>query len=538
MNMKLILAAGVAAIAIASPAQADEGRARAKVQPYLQVDQSVFHDFKGNGGTYATTGVGAGVTVDVSTAMTDIGADVLVRHNFGWGRNAGDTTTLNGILRGRRVLVPNLLQIEGGALASRINTSFPGAQAVPSFGTGHSESQLYSAYVQPSLETNVGDLNVGAAYRFGFSKVDTNVSGGAANQVPLNYFDRSTNHMAQAHVGMGTHNSPLPFGWTVSGGWERDDQNRLDSRFDSKVVRGEVIVPVAPTVAVVGGVGYEKIQSSQRDVVRDVNGTPVLDANGGFQTDPASARQLTYDSSGVIWDAGVMWRPSPRTSATAQIGRRYGSMTYTGTLGWHPDDRTALSVAVFDGVQTFGRQMASTLAAMPTAFNTSRDPFSGSLGGCVFGTGASSAAGTCLNDVLQGISVGTFRSRGVNVAYTHSTGPWSYGVGGGYTARRYYAPNGLMVAANNYLARLYYLNGYAAYQIDDQSGLSGALAMNWFDQQAISPTVTNVTVTGSYYRNFSRRLMGMASLGLSSTKVEGLQSTLTGAAQVGARYAF
>jgi hypothetical protein len=50
--------------------------------------------------------------------------------------------------------------------------------------------------------------------------------------------------------------------------------------------------------------------------------------------------------------------------------------------------------------------------------------------------------------------------------------------------------------------------------------------------------VLGTGATASYYRNFGRRFSGIASLGLYSTRVDSIESSLTGAAQLGARYQF
>ena len=42
---------------------------------------------------------------------------------------------------------------------------------------------------------------------------------------------------------------------------------------------------------------------------------------------------------GLIWDAGVMWRPSRRTSLESYVGRRYGTMSYHGTFAYAPSSR-------------------------------------------------------------------------------------------------------------------------------------------------------------------------------------------------------
>ena len=93
----------------------------------------------------------------------------------------------------------------------------------------------------------------------------------------------------------------------------------------------DVVVPLGPTFAVTAGVGYERIRSSQRDLLRDGTGTPVI-VGGRPVADPNAPRLLTYDVDGMIYDGGVIWRPSPRTELQARAGRRYGSTTVVGSF--------------------------------------------------------------------------------------------------------------------------------------------------------------------------------------------------------------
>src|SRR5690606_12976733 len=118
---------------------------------------------------------------------------------------------------------------------------------------------LYSFYAGPTLVQRIGDLDIGAGYRFGYTKVDVEapalLPGGAARQ---NVFDSSTNHAAWASIGQRPGN--LPFGWQLSGGYEREDASQLDQRFEGKYARADITVPISPTVALLGGVGYEDIE--------------------------------------------------------------------------------------------------------------------------------------------------------------------------------------------------------------------------------------------------------------------------------------
>ena len=60
-------------------------------------------------------------------------------------------------------------------------------------------------------------------------------------------------------------------------------------------MRGDVTVPVGPTLALVGGVGYEDVEISSRDAVRDGDGDPVIGADGRYVTDKSAPRVIAYD---------------------------------------------------------------------------------------------------------------------------------------------------------------------------------------------------------------------------------------------------
>ncbi|KAK0338826.1 hypothetical protein LTR94_037025, partial [Friedmanniomyces endolithicus] len=92
-------------------------------------------------------------------------------------------------------------------------------------------------------------------------------------------------------------------------------------------------MPLSRTVAVRAGVGYEKIEVGQRDALV-TGGVPVRDADGRFVTDPASPVRIAYQTDGLIYDAGVIWRPSPRLELRANAGYRYGGETYFGSLSY------------------------------------------------------------------------------------------------------------------------------------------------------------------------------------------------------------
>ena len=380
-----------------------------------------------------------------------------------------------------------------------------------------------------------GGLDVGAGYRFGYTKVDVDtppiLSPGSQ---PQDIFDSSTNHVAWASVG--ARPGDLPFGWQVSGGYEREDASQLDQRFEGKYARADVTMPIGPTVALLGGVGYEDIEIGQRNPVVDAGGVPVRDANGRFVTDKSTPRQLSFDTDGLIWDAGVMWQPSRRTSATARVGRRYGDTIYTGSFSYRADHATTIQVGVYDGLSSLGRGLSGGLAALPTQFDPTRNPIGGNINPCVFGQ----AGGGCLSNQLGNATAAQYRSRGVQATIGSRFGGWNYGVGVGYDQRKLLAPLLSPIASLNGIKdENYYLFLSAGRRLDADSDISLSGYLNYFDNGA--PGVSDVQSAGlsaAYSRRFWRSLTGTAAASLNAFDQDGFNSQLIGSALVGLRYNF
>lgn len=507
---------------------------RVDVTPYLEVGAILSADLK-NGGdvlTYSTAAVG--VEANIATRRAELAASIRYERRFGLSDNLSDQDVISGVLRGRYELTRGF-NLEAGGLASRTRVDVAGAANPLVVGDRSNVGNVYSVYAGPTLTQRVAGLDVGAGYRFGYTKVEVEspailVPGAVASDI----FDESTNHAAWASVGQ--RPGSLPFGWQISGGWDREDANQLDQRFEGKYARADVTMPIGQSLSLLGGVGYESTQISQRDVLRDAGGNAVRDAGGRFVTDPASARQLAFDVDGLIWDAGVMWQPSRRTSFTAKVGRRYGDMNYTGSLTYRPNHAMLLQVGVYDGLSSFGRSLTGGLSALPTQFDVSRNPIDGSIGNCAFGNQGSG----CLNPALASATSAQFRNRGIQALLSRQTGGWNVGVGAGYDRRRLLAPaSSTLAGLNGITDENYYAFIAVARQLDRSSDLSGTLNYNFFDNGA--PGTADVTSTGAtitYSRRFWRGLTGTASGAVNSFDQDGFNSELIGSALLGLRYSF
>jgi hypothetical protein len=538
----LIGGVSLAALAAALPAAAQDGGGRTRyVQPYIEVAQAVTADLS-NDDVTTYTAVAAGIDAGVQSARAQGQVSYRYERRFDWADRVADQDVHSGLARAAVTLTPGL-NIEGGAIATRTRSDIRGAAPGNLVGNVANIAQVYSLYAGPSVATRVGALNVGASYFFGYTKAETPDVPGPVPGQRLDYFDDSTSHIAQASVGTAA-GDVLPFGVTLSGAYEREDASQLDSKYEGYFGRGDVVLPLSGTFAVRGGAGYEKIEATQRDPLIDATGAPVLDGNGRYVTDPASPVRIAYDTDGLIYDAGVIWRPNPRLELQASAGWRYGGETFFGSLSYAMNRNVGLGVVVYDGIETFGRQVRDGLRDLPTAFDNSPDPFGQQFAGCVFGSrpgAGGNGTGACMNDVFQSIATASYRARGVDAVLSASYGRTRFGIGGGYANRRFNAPRGVP--------------GAVFFGVEDQS----AYAQAFWGRDLSRRSTLDLTVFGNWsssglsglnggdvyggganatYALQLGRLGTLASLGVYGFDQEGFDTQWSAQALLGARYSF
>lgn len=518
---------------LATPAEA---RRKKDISPYIELGQVLTYDTQ-NGDVLTYTTVAAGVDASVSTRRVEAQISYRYERRFGYQGRLDDQDVHSGLARAAVRVVPGI-SVEGGAIATRARSDIRGANPGVLVGNVSNIAQVYSVYAGPTLGTHVGPIGVSASYRFGYTKAEaTQTNGVPAGQPRLDAFDSSRSQVAQASLNLKS-GVLAPFGVTVSGAWERDDAGQLDQKYEGRHARVDLVQPVGGSFALVGGVGYENILISQRDPVRDVSGQPVVDGRGRFVTDPASAPRIAYDFDGIYYDAGVVWRPSPRTQLEARVGKRYGTTSFTGSFSYAPTRNSALRVGVYDGIQTFGRQLQSSISSIPTSFSGSADGFGGDFNGCVFGA-QGGAAGSCLDGALQSISTSAYRARGVDAVMSFSRGPLSFGFGGGYANREYVAPDGgTGFTVDGISDESYYLQAYVARALDSNTAVDANVFANYFKSGiAAAPGVYGAGATASLTRRFGR-LSARGSIGGYAFGQQGVPTVVSIQALLGARYAF
>lgn len=540
-GLMLASAAGALCLSSAAAAQSEGGTGGGSgidVRPYIEAAQVLTAELDPGNDVVTYTSLAAGVDAGITGRNSAASLSLRYERRIGWGDSTSEGDTISGIARASMAIIPRAVTFEAGGLAARTRVEGSGATSLGGFaGNDDATSQIYSVYAGPSVQTNVGAMQVEGHYRIGYTRVeapDTLVLAPGAQAADI--LDDSVIHAAQARVGFAPGTVLPVVGVGVGGGWNEQHVSNLDQRVRDRHVRADVTIPVAPTLALVGGVGYEEVQISSRDALRDTNGDPVIGADGRFVTDTNAPRQIAYETDGLIWDAGVMWRPSSRTSLSATVGRRYSSTTYYGNLSYTPNARSSLTVSVYDSITGFGGALTDRLANLPAQFDAFRNPITGDLGGCVAGAEGSDCSAAGIGSVRSAL----FRGRGVNAAWSHQLGMTSLGLGAGYDRRRFIAAAGtVLAAANGAVDENYYVAAFASRQLDQRSSLTANGTVNWFES-GLDPAGDGMgySATLAYYRNFFGGLSGSAAVGLDGVTRDSLPDFQNASALVGLRYTF
>lgn len=506
-----------------------------KVTPYIEAAQIVTAELSPGDDTLTYSVVAAGLDASVQGRNNGAAVSLRYEHRFGWGR-AQDSSRISGLANGYATVVPGVT-FHAGGLAARSRVEADGSAVLSPVQNTDTVTQIYSAYAGPSVATHAGPVAVKANYRIGYTKVESpDALVVAPGQPPVDVFDDSVVQLADVHAGV-KPGQVLPIGVGAGATYYREDVSNLDQRVEDFAARADATLQVTNTLALVGGVGYEDVQVSGRDAVRDAGGNPVVGPDGRFVTDKSAPRVLAYDTSGFIWDAGVIWRPSRRTALEAHVGRRYGSTTYYGSFAYAPNARSALNVSVYDHVAGFGGQVSRALNALPTDFEVVRNPLSGGIGGCV----SSLDGGGCLAGALGSVRSSVFRARGVMASYNVAFGRTSAGIGGGYDRRKFIgAPGTVLAAASGTIDENWWAAGFLRQQLDQNSGIRADLYANWFQSgSALSGDGTALGASASYYRNLTRRLSANAAVGIDGIDRDApLTDQWIASALLGLRYSF
>ena len=542
-----LLAAGLVAAAAPALAQSQgqglgqggEGDASGQrgnrvVQPYIEVAQIVSAELTPGDDVVTFTQVAVGVDINVQGRNSGAAVSLRYERNIGYGDNSIDTDTISGVARGTLAVVPDVLSFEAGGLAARTRIDPGGGTTANPLVREDAESRIYSAYAGPSLNTRVGDVDVQGLARVGYNRFEADDALLTQAGTSVDVFDDSVTYLGQLRAGI-RPGEVLPIGVAVTAGGFQEDIGNLDQRVRDLYVRGDVTVPLTNNLALVAGAGYEDVEISSRDALRDANGVPVIGPDGRFVTDSSAPRRIAFDVDGLLWDVGVLWRPSSRTELQAAVGRRYDSTTYYGTFTYVPNQRSAFALAAYDGVSGFGGVLNNALARLDSDFEAIRNPVTGDFGGLVSGTDGQSVIGG-----LGSTRSAAFRGRGVLASYQRNMGRTVASLGAGYDRRTFIAAAGTVLApANGLTDESYYVIGGLSREIGRNANVTTNAYVNWFNAAGNNNDVTAMGASAAYNQAITQRLTGRAAIAVDYFDSEfTAQDFAFATALVGLRYDF
>jgi len=504
------------------------------VQPYIEIGQVVSAELSPGDEVVTFTQVAVGV--DMNIQGRNSGASVSLRYdrNIGYGDDSIDTNTVSGVASAALAVVPGALTFETGALAARTRIDAGGGATANPLVREDAESRIYSAYAGPSLETRVGAVDVQGLARVGYNRFEADDALVTQQGNAIDVFDDSVTYVGQLRAGV-RPDTVLPVGLAVTAGGFQENIGNLDQRVRDLYVRGDVTIPLNNNLALVAGAGYEDVEISSRDALRDSAGAPVIGADGRFVTDASAPRQIAFAVDGLLWDVGVLWRPSSRTSLQAAVGRRYDSTTYYGTFTYAPSERSAFAVSAYDGVSGFGGVLNNSLARLDNDFQAVRNPVTGDFGGLVSGT-----EGQALIGGVGSVRSAAFRGRGVNASYQREMGRTTAAIGAGYDRRTFIAAAGTALApANGLTDESYYVIAGLSRRIGQNADITTNAYANWLDAAGNLGDVTAMGASAAYNHAITQRLVARTAIAVDHIDSEfTAQDVAFATALVGLRYNF
>ena len=367
-------------------------RNRPEFSAGIDFQQIMERQFQGDGDDVTYSEVSGNVGVQVKNRRIVASGSYRASYRIAEQGDAGKSFNQDGVMRAQAILIQEWLTVDTGVIVTRSRVDPGGAAPQTNSAGAKNLTQTYSTFIQPNFTRHFGELGFNATYRYSFTKNEGTLASLGVTGPQVNRFDDSIGHQATASLGM--KQSELPFDWTASIEYARENASSLAKHTRSLNASAEITVPVTRSVALVSSGGYERIRISERPALLDpITLLPVTDDNGRFIPDPAQPRELTYEISGFIADAGVIWRPSRRTRFELRAGYRYDDLTVTGLVEWKFSDRTGMTFILSDRIESFGQSVAGGLAAAPVELdlNSSNDADS-SFQNCLFGKGAAPAA--------------------------------------------------------------------------------------------------------------------------------------------------
>ena len=505
------------------------------IHPYIEAGEVATWGISPRTQVLTYTEVAVGVDAQINGNNTQGSVSLRYQRNIGYGQQSGGDS-VSGLARMATAIVPGALRLDYGLMATRAYINASGAANPNIAGPNLASNQIYSAFAGPTLRTHMGLAQVDAHYRIGYTRVGSPDLGiVAAGQSTPTAFSHSWSQDAGGAITFAPH-EPLPVGIGVDGNWSQENDSLLGQRTVDEHIHGTLTVPITHALAVVGGVGYEHDQVASYNAQVDATGAPVLSANGQYIANTAAGRQIAFDTSGLIWDAGVVWKPGPHTALELHYGKRYGSNGAWGSFSWHPDQRQSFNLTVNDTLSGFGGSLSSALAGSPLEFTVIPNPTAANIGSCV----AALASGGCIASVLGSVTAPVYHDQSVSGTYGLNFGRLQTGLGAGYDRRTIITGNNnVLGGVNGTRDQYYWVAAYASDKLSPRANLLASVNLYRFNSGAgAAGDSTSVHAGTTYQYNFTQHLTASASLAVDGVNLDSLNDSWAASGALNMRYSF
>ena len=152
----------------AAPLPSAPARQRVEIVPYIEAAQVLTAELAPGNAVVTYTMLAAGVDGSVVGRNSAASASLRYERRFDYGDHGVEGDTLSGVARASVALAPRVATLEGGLLGARTRVD---GNSASSFGGEDSTSQIYAAYVGPSVHTMAGNVEVEGHYFLGYTRV-------------------------------------------------------------------------------------------------------------------------------------------------------------------------------------------------------------------------------------------------------------------------------------------------------------------------------------------------------------------------------
>ena len=203
---------------------------RAEYGAFMDIQQIAETQLHGPGADDVTyTDVSGGVTAQVSNRRIVASASYRLSYRIPELGEIDKSFAQDGVMRLQANVIDKWLTMETGGIVTRSRVDPSGAAPATNIGNPKNLTQTYSAFFQPNLAHQIGELGLSASYRYAYTQNESGQTNTGSTGPPTDRFDSSI--AQQATLAMAMQQGALPFDWQLSGEYRHENTTNLAQHF-------------------------------------------------------------------------------------------------------------------------------------------------------------------------------------------------------------------------------------------------------------------------------------------------------------------